>query len=257
MKIFLSLICLISFAFSSNMVFSKYSKDFLEKNVLPGLQNEGLKIYYVNCYDKLVYSDDEISNNGWVIPEECNMFKYPIKSSIDNKILQIGNINKDKISLLKEQINKIKEKEIETQTKLEKDFKTTSNNVVTENINNKTSNDGYYVLTQLKLFIIMVIVLLIFYIIYKKYSKGNQENNNFNITVNDKEINDNQEKVENNEIDLSDDLKIEDNLNKIIEERIISEENKENTDEECEENDEECICRKYNIRFKKERNLNV
>lgn len=284
MKIFLSMICLISFAFSSNMVFSKYSKDFLEKNVLPGLQNEGLKNYYVNCYDKLFYSDDEISNNGWVIPKECNMFKYPIKSSIDNKILQIGSINKEKISLLKEQINKIKEKEQETQNKLEQEIKAKTSIEKTEVVqpnNQEIKIKDNNILSQFKTTILMLITLMIFYIIYRKYNSTNEIGGGFiinrevnaDITFFPKiEILKNKKKIEvvepieaklsNDEVVIEEEIKseivennvIDKNLDKIIKERMSLNEDDE---EECEEGDEECVCKKYNIRYKKERNLNV
>lgn len=283
MKIFLSILLLISFAFSDNLVYSKYSKEFLEKNVLPSLQNEDLKMYYVNCYDKLVFSDDEITNNGWVIPEECNMFKYPIKSNFENKILQIGKINKDKINLLKEQIYKIKEKEKEVQDKLK--VVAEKSNVIDKKIETvkeeysnivKEENKETF-LKEYKFIIVAILLLLILIIYFNKYinttlnvRKKEEKLSGFSILLNKKEqdnetenINENVEVVQEQIInEIKEENKDIIDLNKEIEKKIIVKEDNINIvndedDEECAEGDEECVCKKYNIRFKKERVKNV
>lgn len=287
MKIFLSILLLISFAFSDNLVYSKYSKEFLEKNVLPSLQNEDLKTYYVNCYDKLVFSDDEITNNGWVIPEECNMFKYPIKSNFENKILQIGKINKDKINLLKEQIYKIKEKEKEVQDKLK--VVAEKSNIIDKKIETvkeeysnivKEENKETF-LKEYKFIIVAILLILILIIYFNKYinttlkvRKKEEKSYGFNVLLNKKEqeneIENINEKVEVVQEQIINEIKEENkdiiDLNKEIEEKIIVEEdninivndkNNDENDEECAEDDEECVCKKYNIRFKKERVKNV
>lgn len=296
MRIFLSMILFISFAFSNNnLIYSKYSKEFLEKNVLPSLQNEDLKTYYVNCYEKLVYSDDEISNNGWIIPEECNMFKYPIKSNYENKILQIGKINKDKINLLKEQIYKIKEKQKEVQDKLqvvvektkekekEKDpsiIKETEKDpqIIIQNYNEVPEPDflqrnKYIIISILMFFIILLLFLqeIKFYFnmffknkgTYKQkiqdvlknisdkievYKKAKKEASEIRMVSNQiaKEEKQKSKKAKKLEIQLKNDDEI------ILEGLINNEE-----EEECAPEDQECICKKYNLKLKKERLKNV
>lgn len=293
MKIFLSMILFISFAFSNNnLIYSKYSKEFLEKNVLPSLQNEDLKTYYVNCYEKLVYSDDEISNNGWIIPEECNMFKYPIKSNYENKILQIGKINKDKINLLKEQIYKIKEKQKEVQDKLkvvvektkekEKDPSIIKESEKEPQIIIQQSNEvsepdflqknKYIIISILMFFIILLLFLqeIKFYFnmffknkgTYKQkfqdvlknisdkievYKKAKKEASEIRMVSKQiaQEAKQKSKKAKKLEIQLKND-------DEIILEGLIN-----NEEEECAPGDQECICKKYNLKLKKERLKNV
>lgn len=199
MKSLIFLLLIVSSLFSAQTS-TKYSEEFLVKNVLPGLKNESLRDYFLNCYQNLNYNSSHPKNNGWIITKECDMFNYPLKLK-SGKVLKIGSVNKDKVEILKAQIKKIEKEGLKEQTKPEKikEEVNVANIEIPEigkskridspkkelEIDSKVTKDVKIMIVENKLYLILgIVVIIVLVLIFKnkpskeeKVKKVNTKNN--------------------------------------------------------------------------------